>query len=152
MFDQHSFHEWLIYYSYVNRNLLTLTHILQTRVVLNDGHKAFLFPAKPSLGVHIHQERPPHHPQCQGQSAPGTAFPGWMHPRGFHGPGLLSAEQYCHLPLWEKAVAIRGRDFSGCSSDYSSWEVVGGGKEESYNLRITLLASKEGGKNVDLYG
>lgn len=137
MFDQHSFHEWLIYHSYVNRNLLTLTHILQTRVVLNDGHKAFLFPAKPSLGVHIHQERPPHHPQCQGQSAPGTAFPGWMHPGGFHGPGLLSAEQYCHLALWEKELwPSGGVTFLGAPVTVHLGKWRGGG----------AVAGREGGK------
>ena len=62
-------------------------------------------------------------PQCQGQSAPGTAFPGWMHPRGLHGPGLLSAEQYCPLPPREKELwPSGGVTFLGAPVT-SCWEV-----------------------------
>ena len=120
----------------MNRNLLTLRNILQIKLVLNDGHKAFLYSANPSLAVHIHQERPPP-PPMSGPVSPRHCLsrmdaPTWVtRTWPFICRAVLPSP-----PEGERAVAIRGRDFSGCSSDFMLGGGVGGGggrERESHN-------------------
>lgn len=132
--------------SCVNGNVLTLTHILQTRDVLNDEHKAFLFSTNPSLGVHIHQECPPPQPDpMSGPVSPRHCLsrkdaPSWVaRTWSFTCRAVLPSP-----PVGERAVAIARCEFSGYSSDCSSWEVGGVGGREGDTIAVEQILSFKG--------